>query len=215
MHSPALTPRRLITLLILREKHEVRKIFFTHPPIVSPFLVQNFILSTFFRNAFFNLCSSLIVRRVCSAITCTKHIPAEEDCSSSPTWGSSCSLWNPKFGCHTDKFPPLDRTFSQANPFHVLIVYLFTIRFNIITPNYAQIFQILSSFQVSLYFRINFSYFSCTFCTLQFVFLDLMHPKTRSSLLRSFVPPATSSLASKYFPQAHFSNTRIACSFQY
>jgi hypothetical protein len=50
---------------------------------------------------------------------------------------------------------------------------------------------------------------------LQFVFLDLMHPKTRSSLLRSFVPPATSSLASKYFPQAHFSNTRIACSFQY
>jgi hypothetical protein len=81
MRSPALPPRRLITLLILRGKHKVRKISFTHPPVVSPFLVQNFLLSTFFHNTFLNLCSSLTVRRVCSVINSTEHIPTAEYCS--------------------------------------------------------------------------------------------------------------------------------------
>jgi hypothetical protein len=148
LHAP---PTPYSSTTNIRGKYKVWKphhILFPHPPVVSSFLDQNFLLKSFFYNTF-SLCSSLGVRRVCSVINSTEHILTAQDCSCSVSWESRCPLWNAKFHYHTDKLPTLDITFSQTNRFLVLTIYLFTIRFNMIVPTMSRTLEEFFSFKFS------------------------------------------------------------------
>jgi len=58
-------------------------------------------------------------------------------------------LWNPQLHCSVQRCRPLGPVLSQASPFHVNLLYLFKVHFNIILPSMPMSSKWFISLQVS------------------------------------------------------------------